>query len=142
MPSSIVQTQLTFSAAESLTISSASVIWSDAITLNAEDWDASLQVSADNQGTPATGDNVEVYVAFSNGDLLGDGGNDFDTFEYSTFLGSLNTYSADSPGEDPARRTFEIKASGKVAVRFGFYAGQAATRNIAVRGRFVTHRPQ
>ena len=72
MASSINETGVTWSAAASVTVSSATVVASDAITLNAEDWDASLQVNADNSGTPASGDVCDVYVAWSNGDILGD----------------------------------------------------------------------
>lgn len=142
MASSVNETGITWSASASVTVSSATVVWSDAITLNAEDWDGSIQVNADNAGTPAGGDVCDVYVAWSNGDTLGDSGDDFDTTEHAEFVGRLDTYSSNTPGEDPARKTWDIRVSGKKAMKLGISCPQAASRNIVVRGRLVTHRPQ
>ncbi len=142
MASSINETQVTWSSASSVTVSSSTVVSSDAITLNVEDWDGSLQVNADNAGTPASGDVCDVYVAWSNGDILGDSGDDFDTAEHAEFVGRLDTVSANTPGEDPARRTWSIGVSGKKALKVLVSCPQAASRNIVVRARLVTHRPQ
>jgi hypothetical protein len=137
MASSIQQTQVTWSGSNSVTINSTAVARSDTVLINAEDWDASLQVTADNQGTPASGDTCEVYIEWSS-----DGGTTWDTYEYSTFLGVLNTYPNDTPGEDPARRTFNLPVSGKSAFRVVAYCAQAGSRNVVVSARLNTHRPQ
>lgn len=143
MASSVNETGLTWDAgSNSKTVSSSTVVWTDAATLNAEDWDGSVQVSADNAGTPASGDVCDVYAAWSNGDILGDSGDDFDTVEHAQFLGRLDTYGTNTPGEDPARRTFTLSLSGKKALKIGVSCPQAGTRNIVVRARLVTHRPQ
>lgn len=133
---------LAWSAASSVTVSSSTVVWSDPITLDVEDWEGSVQINADNAGTPASGDVCDVYVAWSNGDTLGDSGDDFDTPEHSEFVGRLDTYSSNTPGEDPARKTWDIRVSGKKALKIGVSCPQAGSRNIVVRGRLVTHRPQ
>lgn len=142
MASSKVETQIQWSGADSKTVSANTIQWSDAFTPNAEDWDGSLQVSADNAGTPASGDTCDVYVAWSNGDLLGDSGNDYDTDEHAEWVGRLDTYGTNTPGEDPARRTWLLELSGKTACKIGVLCPQAATRNIVVRARLNTHRPQ
>ena len=142
MASSVNETGITWSASASTTVSSSTVVWSDAVTLNAEDYDASIQVNADNSGTPASGDICDVYVAWSNGDVLGDSGDDFDTTEHAEYVGRLDTYSTNTPGEDPARRTWPLKVSGKKALKIGVSCPQAGTRNVVVRSRLVTHRPQ
>lgn len=142
MASSKVETQIQWSAADSKTVSANTIQWSDALTLNAEDWAGSLQVSADNAGTPASGDTCAVYVAWSTGDILGDSGNDFDTDEHAEFVGMLDTYSTNTPGEDPARRTWPLAVRGKTALKVGVVCPQAATRNVVVRARLATHRPQ
>lgn len=142
MASTVTETGITWSAAASVTVSSATVVWSDAVTLNVEDWDGSVQVNADNAGTPASGDTCDVYVAWSTGDVLGDSGDDFDTTEHAEFVGRLDTYATNTPGEDPARRTWGLDVSGKKALKIGVSCPQAATRNIVVRARLVTHRPQ
>lgn len=142
MASSVNETGVAWSLAASVTVSSATVVWSDAITLNIEDWDGSLQVNADNAGTPASGDTCDVYVAWSNGDVLGDSGDDYDTVEHAEFVGRLDTYTTNTPGEDPARRTWPLQVSGKKGMKVGVSCPQAASRNIVVRARLVTHRPQ
>lgn len=139
MASSRNETQITWSAASSVTVSSATVVTSDAFTFNAEDWEADLQVHVDNAGTPATGDVCDVYIAYSTGDILGDSGSDYATTEHAEFLGRLDTVTANTPGEDPASRVFQIRTASlgfKVLVS----CPQAATRNIVVRARACTHR--
>ena len=142
MASSVNETGVTWSASASVTVSSSTVVASDAITLNAEDWDGSLQVNADNAGTPASGDVCDVYVAWSNGDVLGDGGDDYDSTEHAEYVGRLDTFSSNTPGEDPARRTWDIGVSGKKGLKVLVSCPQAASRNIVVRACLVTHRPQ
>ncbi len=141
MASSKNATQIQWSAANSVTVSSATVVWSDAFTLNAEDWQAELQVDANNAGTPASGDTCDVYVAYSTGDILGDSGDDFASVEHSEFLFRLDTFGTNTPGEDPANRSAPVRCGAK-AFKVGVSCAQAATRNIVVRAMVNTHRPQ
>lgn len=140
MPSSRNETQITWSAASSLSVSAASTQTSDAFTFNIEDWDAMVQLSADNNGTPASGDTVDFYIAYTAGDILGDTGADYDTTEHATWLARIDTVSANTPGEDPGRISVPIQtaASGfKIIAK-----NNAASNGITVRARVVTHRPQ
>lgn len=140
MAASINETQFTWSAASSKTLSAATRADSDAITLNAADSAASVQISADNQGTPASGDVLNVYAKYSNGDILEDSADDFDTDKGAEYLGQLDTYS--TSGEDPQRKTFPLRVFGKKAVKISVVAPNAATRNMVVRARLVTNRQQ
>lgn len=142
MASSINETGITWSAAASISLSTTARFTSDAVTLNAEDWEGSIQLSADNSGTPAAGDTVDVYVLWSNGDVLGDSGDDFDTDEHAEFLCRLDTYPTNTPGEDPVRRTVPLAVSGKKAFKLSVVANQGATRAVTFRARLVTRRPQ
>lgn len=141
MASSRVETQITWSSASSVTVSSATVVWSDAFSYNVEDWDAELQVNADNAGTPASGDTCAVYVAYTTGDILGDTGDDFSSVEHSEFVMMLDTFATNTPGEDPANRTAPLRTAPK-AFKVGVSCPNAASRNIVVRARVITHRPQ
>jgi hypothetical protein len=141
MASSRSSTAVTWSASASVTISSATAVTSDAVTFNVEDWSASVQVDANNAGTPASGDYVDVYAAYTAGDVLGDSSSDYDTTEHATFLGRLNTYATDTPGEDPARATFPLDTA-PLGCKIICVAPQAASRNIVVRAMVVTHRGQ
>lgn len=141
MPSSRNESQITWSAASSITLNSSSRQDSDAVSFNVEDWEAAIQVSADNQGTPASGDHVDVYVKWTTGDVLGDSGDDYDTDEHAEYLGRLNTYSTNTPGEDPARRTWQIPTSAK-GFKLSVEAPNAGSRNVVLRARLIAHRPQ
>jgi hypothetical protein len=143
MASSRVETQITWSAANSVTINSnTSYNASDAFTFHAEDWEAAVQVSADISGTPATGDVADVYVAYTAGDVLGDSGSDYDTDEHAELLGRIDLYPTNTPGEDPARRTFPLRTTAPLGFKLLVLAPQAATRNVVLRARVVAHRPQ
>lgn len=142
MASSINETGITWSAAASVSLSTNSRVDSDAVSLDIEDWDAALQVSVDNSGTPASGDVVDVYVKWTSGDVLGDSGDDYDTDEHAEFLARLDTYTTNTPGEDPARKTVPLMVSGKKGFKLSVVAAQGATRAVTVRARLVTHRPQ
>lgn len=142
MAASINQAQIQWSAADSITLSSATRQDSDAVALDAADAAGAIQISADNAGTPTSGDVVDVYVKWTVGDTLGDTGDDYDTNEYAQFLCRLDTVAANTPGEDPARRTVPIAVMGKKALKLSIEAPQAASRNIVVRARIVTNRQQ
>lgn len=140
MASSRSETQITWSSASSKSVSSATTETSDAFTFNVEDWDGVVQLSADNDGTPAAGDTVSFFIAYTSGDILGDSGSDYDTTEHATFLALLDTVAANTPGEDPARVTVPIHTG---ALGFKIIAkNNSAGRAITVRARVVTHRPQ
>lgn len=139
MANSKVETQVVWSTASSVTVSSSTVVWSDAFAFNADDMEAELQVSVDNAGTPASGDVCTVYVAYSTGDILGDSSNDFDTVEHSEFAMQLDTYATNTPGEDPARRSAPLRVA-PTACKIGVSCPNAATRNMVVRARISTAR--
>ena len=128
------QTQIQWSAYDSITISSATRTFSDAFTLDDTAVLLGIQLSADNQGTPADGDTAKFYIAWSTGDILGDAGDDYDTDEHVQFIGTLDTYSTNTPGEDPARKTIEVPIAAK-KFKIGVECANAATRNIVVRSR-------
>lgn len=142
MAATINETQVLWSAATSITLTAATRQDSDAILMNAADIGGSLQISADNSGTAAAGDVVDVYAKWTAGDTLGDSGDDYDTAEHAQFLCRLDTYASNTPGEDPARKTVPLAVCGRKGLRVSIEAPQAATRNIVVRARLVTNRQQ
>jgi hypothetical protein len=140
--SSRAETQITWSSASSITLSSSAAQTSDAFTFNVEDWDGALQVSADNAGPATSGDVLSVWIAYTSGDILGDSGSDYDTTEHAIFLGTLDTFGSNTPGEDPARRTFPLPTTAPLGFKVIVSSPNAATRNIVVRARVTTHRGQ
>lgn len=134
------ETGITWSSAASVTLSTATLTWSDAVTFDATDIAGGMIVSADNAGTPASGDTVEVWAAYTTGDVLGDTGDDFATDEHAVYLGLLDTYGANTPGEDPARKAFALDVQSFKGFKLGVKAANAATRNVVVRARLQTQR--
>ena len=131
--------QVLWSTASSITLSDNNAYLSDAITFDATDIAGALQVYADNQGTPASGDTVSFYAAYTTGDILGDSSNGYDTTEHAQFLGILDTYATNTPGEDPACKTLSISTVPK-GMKLIAQAAAGATRSIIVRARLITQR--
>lgn len=116
---------VTWSSSSTVTLSSNTArSTSDAITVDPTAFAASLQVKADNQGTPASGDIMKVWVAWSLD------GTNFDTEEHAEYLGPLNTVAADDPGEDPATRTFTLNPRARQKLKVILLGPQSASRNI------------
>jgi len=142
MASSRNEQQILWSAAQFVTLSvnnTRSV--SDAVTFNAEDWDADLMIWAENQGTPASGDYVDVYIHYTCGDIDGVAGSDYASNEYADFLFRLDTVAANTPGENPAAKVLPIRTTA-TGFKVSCEGPQVASRNIEVRARVVTRRPQ
>jgi hypothetical protein len=133
------ETQITWSSASSVTVSSATVVWSDPLLFHVDDWEAEVQVHADNAGTPASGDVCNVFIAYTTGDILGDSGNDYATVEHSEFVTQLDTLATNNPGEDPASRSFPVRTAA-LGFKVGVHCPLSSGRNIVVRARVVTHR--
>ena len=117
-------------------LNSTAIFDSDAVTFSADATDCYLQVKVDNQGTPGSGDVVDVYLRVSL-----DGGTTYDTDEHMSWVMRLDTYPTNTPGEDPANRTSRLRTAAK-AFKSGVSCPIAASRNIGVRARVITHRPQ
>lgn len=139
MASTREETQIQWSASSEITISNTDT-WnlSDAVTFNAEDWDAELMLWADNQGSPASGDIVTVGIAYTGGEVDGSAGNDYTNPENIEPLRVLDTYNNDD-GNGVVLRSVPIRTAAlgfKLAVK----AATGATRNVKFRARLVTRR--
>lgn len=131
-----VQNQILWSSASSITISSATEVVSDLWTLDQTCIGASLSVSVDNSGTPSSGDTAIIRLQWTNGDILGDTGNDYDTSEHAPYFTTLDTYGTNTPGEDPARTTLPIEIpKGSIGFKVAVTCANAATRNMVFRAR-------
>lgn len=120
-----------WSAANSLTVSANTAVTSDAFSLATGTRKVAIQLSADNAGTPAAGDTATFKILWGIGDILEDTGIDYDTEEHGEYLVTLDTVAANTPGEDPARRT--VLVQGAASFKISCTCPQAATRNIVIR---------
>lgn len=107
---------------------------SDAVSIHADAVQASLQVKVDNSGTPASGDTVDLWISWSPDASV------YDTEEYAQFLGRLDTYATNDPGEDPAQRTYTLNVSGKQSFKLLARGNQAASRNVTLSAIYNEHR--
>lgn len=133
------QTQVLWSAASTKTVTSATEVVSDVITLDDTCVQLSIQVSADNAGTPASGDTAIWRIQWSTGDVLANSGDDYDTSEHAQYLTTLDTFATNTPGEDPARRTITIPVTAN-KFKLAVTCANAATRNIVVAARIDEQR--
>lgn len=134
-----VETQITWSAADAITLNNAAQIDSDVFTLDESAIAASIQVYVANQGAPANGDTLVSRIKWSTGDILGNTGNDFDTDQHAQFLGLLDTFN-NQPGENPASRTWHLTLGGARKLKLSVLGEQAASHNLVVHARIVEHR--
>jgi len=94
---------------------------SDAMSFAATAFVASVQIEAQNNGTPAAGDTMDFFIVYTNGDVAGAGSDTYDTVEHAVFLATLDTNT-----ENNARRTVPIMAASKA---FKVYAINNAASN-------------
>lgn len=132
------ETPIAFSSVDSMAtpkaLNSTSRFTSDAVTIHADAVSASLQVLLDNQGTPASGDYVDLQVAWT-----ADGTN-YDSDEHALYLPRMDTFGTNDPGEDPCRRTFWLDVSGKQKFKLIAKANQGGTRTINLSALYNEHR--
>lgn len=97
----------------------------DAITIHADAVAASLTVTLDNPGTPASGDYVDLQIKYSAN------GSTYDTDEHAIYLPRMDTYGSNDPGEDPCTRTFSLRVAGKQSFKLVAKSAQS-TRQITL----------
>ena len=136
-----VENQILWSGASTKTISSNSVTTtSDAFTFDSTDVAAMLTLYASTAGTPASGDVIDFYIAWTTGDVKADTGDDYDTTEHAQFLCRLDNVAANTPGEQPAQRTLPIPVVAKGFKVIAVTSAAAATRNQTFAARVLTQR--
>lgn len=91
------RTQVEWSAADSLSIAAAGSGTSDAFTINDASFRESIMVKADNDGTPASGDYVDIFFNATLGDpdVDPDSADEYATTTYGEYLGKLDTFVTD-----------------------------------------------
>lgn len=128
------QTQITWSAEDGVIVSDANEVVSDEFTVDDTTVMLSLQLIAFTIASPVAGDTAVFRIQWSVGDSTGAVGNDYDTSEHAQYLATLDTYAANTPGENPARRTVEIMPVGKY-FKIAVTCANAAARNVSIRAR-------
>lgn len=125
-------TTVQWSGSGSSAVTAGSQVTSDAFTFNADDWKADVQLSANNGGTPASGDTVTWQVAYSQDSTT------YDTVEHAAFLTLLDTYSTNTPGENPAVFSLPLRTAPKSLKLIA--KNNSAGRTITVSAIITTQR--
>lgn len=126
--------QITWAAANSLSIAAAANATSDVFTFSTDSSFGHIQIKADNDGAVAAGDTVDFFLLLSCGDPDGAGADEYDTVNHALPLGTLDTNA-----EDPALRTVNcpIVLGGRLyAVNNS--AGRAITVSACILERTMT----
>ena len=97
------ETQITWSASNSVSVTAGSNQTSDAVTLDDTCVGASITLKADNSTTPASDDIIYFWWLMSSGDPDGAGADEFDTVGHALFLARIDTSS-----EDPGIMTVSV----------------------------------
>ena len=128
------EVQVTWSAANSLSIAAGNNATSDVFTFSTNGSLAHIQLKADNDGTPAAGDTVDFFLLLTCGDPDGAGADEYDTVNHAIPLGTLDTNS-----EDPALRTVNcpmVKGGKLYAVNNS--AGRAITVSACILEKTIS----
>ncbi|MBX9607275.1 MAG: hypothetical protein K2Y51_13705 [Gammaproteobacteria bacterium] len=135
MAITITETQVTWSASNSASVTAGSSQTSDAVALDATCIGASVTLKADNSTTPASDDIIYFWLLQTNGDPDGAGSDEYDTVGHSLPLAILRTNS-----EDPAIKTvpLPIPQKGLKIYAEGITAG--TTNSITVSATITEQR--
>ena len=117
--------QVQWSSANSVSVSAGGSQASDAFSFSATAFDAMVTLKADNNGTPASGDSVDLYYLPTAGDPDGASADEYPADDTNgIFLARLDTYA-----EDPcvATLTIPVAKGGKLYAK-----SNAASNSITV----------
>jgi len=116
-----VETPVVWSAAASVSVAAATAQESDVVTLDPSCIAAQVSVQADNSTTPASSDQIYVWLLQTSGDSDGAGGDEYDTpgAQHAILLGIIDT-NTDDPGRltrvlPIPQKGFKIRAEGITA---------------------------
>ena len=126
--------QVTWAAANSISIAFGNNATSDVFTFSTIGSFAHIQIKAKNDGTPAAGDTVDFFLLLTCGDPDGAGADEYDTVDHALPLGTLNTFL-----DDPALRTVNcpmVKGGKLYAVNNS--AGRAITVSACILEKTVS----
>ena len=113
------ETQVTWSASDSVSVTAGSSQTSDEVNLDAACFAAQISFKADNSTTPAADDQIHFWIIQTSGDPDGAGADEFDTVGHANPLAVLDTNDEDPAGVTVAlpipQKGFKIYAEGITA---------------------------
>lgn len=129
------ETQVTWSAANSVSVTAGSNQTSDEVNLDASCVNAQIQMKADNSTTPASDDIIYFWLLQTSGDPDGASADEFDTTSHAMLLGALDT-----SDEDPAGMTVPLPIPQKGFQVYAEGATAGTTNSITVSATITEQR--
>lgn len=125
------QSQITWSTSDTVSVGSSSSDTSDEQSISDDAVAGELTVKADNAGTPASGDVLDVKILYNNGDPDADpdSADEFDTSANARVVRKLDTNS-----EDPVIVSIPIRISAKSFKVF--VENQASSNSITASAQY------
>ncbi len=129
------ETQVTWGAANSVSVGAGGSQTSDAFTLDATCIAASVSLKADNSTSPASDDIIYFWLLQTSGDPDGTGSDEYDTTGHALLLAVLRTNS-----EDPAIKTVQLPLPQKSGKLYAEGATAGTTNSITVSATITEQR--
>lgn len=129
------ETQVTWSASNSVSVTPGGNQTSDVVTLNATCFRATIHLKADNSTTPAADDQIYVWVMQSGGDPDGAGSDEYDGVKGAKLLAVLDTYV-----EDPYPTSVDLPSCNKSLKIYAEGATAGTTNSITVSATITEQR--
>lgn len=110
MAVSRAEQQITWAAANSVSVAAGLTQTSDAFTIGTDTYAMAISCKGDNTGVPASGDYLDVYIQWTCGDPDGIGADEYDAADtvHPYRVGRLDTNTT-----DPAQITIDLPISAK-----------------------------
>ena len=129
------ENQVTWAAANSVSVTAGSNQTSDVVTLDVTCFNAAITVKADNITTPVASDRIYVWMLQSSGDPDGASADEYDSIKHAKLLSILDTYA-----EDPAIETISIPTANKSFKIYAEGATAGTTNSITVSATITEQR--
>lgn len=130
-----IENQVTWSAANSVSVTAGGTQTSDVVTLNATCYAASIHLKADNSTTPAADDQIYVWALQSGGDPDG-----ASTDEYDSTAGALLLAVLDTNAQDPFLTTVDLPVNNDTLKIYAEGSTAGTTNAITVSATITEHR--
>lgn len=126
MPTARVQTQVKWSGSSSVNVDTATSETSDAFTFGNTTKSATIAIKGNFSGTPASGEDLTIYILSSNGDVDPTSSDDFETVGNAVAKAVIES-DKDNPGVkmitlDVSVKSFKLHVIGSAGHRWDVWA--------------------
>jgi len=129
------ENQVTWAAANSVSVTAGGNQTSDVVTLDVTCFNAAVTLKADNSTTPVAADKIYVWALQTSGDPDGASADEYSTIKHGKLLAILDTFL-----EDPAIETVPLPVANKSLKLYAEGATSGTTNSITVSATITEQR--